>query len=237
MLIDDQIYWYPWQGRGNNCNSYLIKGKKTILVDPGHIYNEFRESCLEILVRQMGADGLRLEEVELILCTHGHPDHVESAGIVREKSGALLAVHRQDDFILEVLEQRYAAVAGKEMPTLKPDFYLGEGELNIGQAEPEQIRVIHTPGHSPGSACFYLPERKTLITGDTVFVNSIGRADLPGGDMDTLGESVAKLAATDGVELLLPGHMDYLAGEEKIRQNFDRIRRIFFGLGARHRMN
>ena len=108
MRIGDGIYWYPWQGRGNNCNSILLKGKKTVLIDPGHIYNEFRESCLEQLARQAAADGFDLKDVELILCTHGHPDHVEAAGILRESSGAQLAVHRQDGFILEALEQRYA---------------------------------------------------------------------------------------------------------------------------------
>lgn len=228
MQITDRIYWYPWRGRGNNCNSYLIKGKKTILVDPGHIYNELRESCLEALVRGMAADGFALDAVELILCTHGHPDHVEAAGIVREKSGALLALHRDDDFILAALEQHYASAAGREMPGLRPDFYLREGELELNGGAPEQIRVIHTPGHSPGSACFYLPGEKALLSGDTVFAGSIGRSDLPGGDFQALGESVSRLAALDGVELLLPGHMNYLAGEDEIRRNFDRIRSIFF---------
>jgi glyoxylase-like metal-dependent hydrolase (beta-lactamase superfamily II) len=229
MRINDRVYAYPWRGRGNNCNSYLYKGKKTVLFDPGHIYNEFRESCLEALARQMAGDGFSLEDIELILCTHAHPDHVEAAGIVRERSGAMVALHRQDEFILEAIERRYASAAGKEIPALRPDFYLREGDLDLGLEQPEQIRVIHTPGHSPGSSCFYLPQQKALITGDTVFVNSIGRFDLPGGDEAVLGESVAKLAGLGEVELLLPGHMGHLAGAEEVRQNFARIRRFFFG--------
>ena len=229
MQISDKIYGYPWRGRGNNCNSYLFKGEKTVLFDPGHIYNEFRESGSDNLARQISADGFKLEEIELILCTHGHPDHVESAGLARERSGAKLAIHRQDEFILEVLEQRYAAAAGKEIPSLKPDFYLQEGALELGTGEKDIIRVICTPGHSPGSVCYYLPQHKVLITGDTVFESSIGRSDLPGGDMNELKQSVAKLAALEDVELLLPGHMGFVSGRDNVRRNFERIRQAFFG--------
>lgn len=229
MKISETVYGYPWRGRGNNCNSYLLKGEKTVLFDPGHIYNEFRESGFETLTRQLSADGFALEDLDLILCTHGHPDHVEAVGMARERSGAQFAIHRQDEFILEVLEQRYAASAGKEMPSLKPDFYLQEGELEVGSGEKELIRVIHTPGHSPGSVCFYIPRLKVLITGDTVFENSIGRSDLPGGDMDDLEQSVAKLAGLEDVELLLPGHMGFVSGAESVKRNFERIRRAFFG--------
>jgi len=229
MRIKGQIYSYPWRGRGNNCNSYLFAGSKKVLFDPGHIVNEFREGCFNHLEKQIEADGFDLKTVDLILCTHGHPDHVEASGLVREKSGAQLAVHRQDEFILNVLEQRYNTVATAGAPSLKPDFYLQEGELELGGAEGDLIRVIHTPGHSPGSVCFYLPEFKTLITGDTIFENSIGRSDFPGGNINELEQSVQKLAALEDVDLLLPGHMGHISGVENVRRNFDRIRRTFFG--------
>lgn len=229
MQISEQVYSYPWRGRGNNCNSYLLKGEKTVLFDPGHIYNEFRESGFNNLVRIMSAEGVKVEEVDLILCTHGHPDHVESAGMARVRSGAQMAIHRQDGFILEVLEQRYAAAAGKEMPSLQPDFYLQEGDLELGARGGSLIQVIHTPGHSPGSVCFYLPEYRVLITGDTIFESSIGRSDLPGGDMDELEQSIIKLAALQDVEVLLPGHMGFVSGRENVQRNFERIRKAFFG--------
>ena len=229
MQINQSLYSYPWQGRGNNCNSYLLRGKKTVLFDPGHIINEFRESGFEQLIRQISADGLKPEEIDLILCTHGHPDHVEAAGKARETSGAKLAIHRQDEFILEVLEQRNDAAYGKKAPSLRPDFYLQEGYLKPASAENDLILVIHTPGHSPGSVCFYLAEHKALITGDTVFEGSIGRSDFPGGDMSELEKSVAKLAALEDVELLLPGHMGCISGKERVRHNFERIQRAFFG--------
>ncbi len=230
MQITEQLYWYPWQGRANNCNSYLFKGKKTILFDPGHIYNELNESCLELLTREMAADGIKLNEIDLVLCTHGHPDHVESAGMIREKSGAKYAIHKDDEFILDAIAQHYAAQKGTEMPSLKPDVFLQEGKLDIGavSSEIDQIEVIHTPGHSPGCVCFYLPDQKALISGDTIFEGSIGRADLPGGNMNTLGQSVEKLSRLEGIEYILPGHMGYVSGASAVKQNFEKIKRFFF---------
>ncbi|MCJ7806708.1 MAG: MBL fold metallo-hydrolase, partial [Clostridia bacterium] len=155
MQLTEQLYWYPWQGQANNCNSYLLKGHQTILFDPGYIYNEFNENCLEMLTRQMTADGINIADIDHILCTHGHPDHVESAGIIREQSEARLAIHQGDQFILEALTQHYVSRTGKELPSLKPDIYLQEGELELstGNSQSDRIEVIHTPGHSPGCVC------------------------------------------------------------------------------------
>ncbi len=230
MQLTEHLYWYPWQGRANNCNSILLKGKQTILFDPGHIYNELNENCLDQLIRDMSADGIKIDDVDLILCTHGHPDHVEAVGTIREQNGARFAVHSNDEFILDAILKHYAAQKGRELPSLKPDYYLEEGKLDLGpvNSQGDQIEVLHTPGHSPGCVCFFLPEHKTLVSGDTIFEGSIGRADLPGGDMHTLGQSVEKLSRLEGVELLLPGHMGHVTGETAVKQNFDQIKRFFF---------
>jgi hydroxyacylglutathione hydrolase len=232
MRLSDRFYAYFWQGYGNNCNSYIYRGEKTVLIDPGHIVNESGERCFETLAGSVSADGLKLEDIELILCTHGHPDHVEAGGLIREQSGdARLAVHREDAFFIEGLEERIAAAGSAKPLSLKPDFYLQQGELKLGsgKAEADRIRVLHTPGHSPGSICFYFSEEKALITGDTVFESSIGRSDLPGGDFAALGRSVALLAGLEEVELILPGHMGPVRGAEAVRRNFELIRRMFFG--------
>ena len=231
MQLTEHLYWYPWQGRANNCNSVLFKGSKTILFDPGHIYNDFNESCLEMLTRQMSADGINLTDIDLIVCTHGHPDHVESAGLIREKSGARIGIHQGDEYIIEALPQLYAAKTGTELPSLKPDFYLDEGDLDPGSGNgaTDRIEVVHSPGHSPGCVCIFLPEHNALISGDTIFEGSIGRTDFPGGDMDAMGQSVEKLSQLEGVELLLPGHMGYIKGAAAVKDNFDRIKRYFFG--------
>ncbi|HSW36276.1 MAG TPA: MBL fold metallo-hydrolase [Candidatus Limnocylindrales bacterium] len=233
MKLTEHLFGYAWQGRANNCNSYLLKGSRTVLFDPGHIYNELRESCLEMLTRQMTADGIDLAEIDLVLCTHGHPDHFEAAGIIREKSGALFGIHQGDQFILDYMAERQATQTGSKMPSLKPDFYLEEGglDLNAGSghnSQDDRIQVLHTPGHSPGCVCFYLPDHQALISGDTIFEGSIGRSDLPGGNMDTLGQSVEKLSQLNGVNYLLPGHMGHVQGATNIKRNFDQIKRYFF---------
>lgn len=231
MRLSDRFYAYFWQGYGNNCNSYIYRGAKTVLIDPGHIVNESGERCFETLTQSISGDGIKLEEIELVLCTHGHPDHVEAAGIIRERSGARLAIHSDDAFFLEGLERRLAARGLPEKISLAPDFFLQEGDLKLGRPEEgaDTIRVLHTPGHSPGAVCFYFPVEKALITGDTVFHSSIGRSDLPGGNIDALARSIASLARLEEVELLLPGHMGPIRGEENIRRNFDLVQRMFFG--------
>lgn len=230
MKLTEKIYSYPWQGRANNCNSYIYRGSKTILFDPGHIYNELKESCLEILNKNMVEDGINLADIELILCTHGHPDHVEAVGLVREKSKAPFGIHQADQFILDAISQHYSSISNQELPSLKPDFYLEEGSLvyNSDNSVSDEVKVITSPGHSPGCVCFYLPEENVLISGDTIFQNSIGRADLPGGDINTLAKSVDKLAKLENVELLLPGHMGYISGAAAVKHNFDQIKRYFF---------
>lgn len=230
MRLMERLYAYFWQGYGNNCNSYLYRGKQLILIDPGHIINESGERALEVLTESIANDGFALEEIELILCTHGHPDHVEAAGAVRQRSGARIGINEKDAFFLEGLEQRARAAGSPETPSLAPDFYLSTGELNSGAGEGESdlIRVLETPGHSPGSVCFHFPEERVLFTGDTVFDGSIGRTDLPGGDFEALGNSVAALSRLDDLELLLPGHMGPVRGAESISRNFEMIRRLFF---------
>lgn len=224
MRLTEKLYYYPWQGRANNCNSYLYNGLHTILFDPGHIMTDLREDCLEMLSGQLAADGFNFSDIDYILCTHGHPDHVESAGIVREKSGARLAMHRADDFMVEMIARHSHRAEG-----LQPDIDLVEGPLLLGEEDDgETLQVLHTPGHSPGCVCFYLPTERALISGDTVFEGSIGRADLPGGDMAVLGRSVEKIARFGGVDTLLPGHMGIVRGAENVEQNLEQIQRMFF---------
>ena len=234
MKLTEKLYWYPWQGMANNCNSYLYKGEQVVLFDPGHIYNDMGENCLDQLINQLSKDGFSVQDIDLILCTHGHPDHVESVGTLRDQSGARFGVHRGDEFILDAIAQHYAAQKGKDLPSLQPDFFLEEGKLDTASSagsdggSGDEFEVIHTPGHSPGCVCFYLPDQKTLVSGDTIFEGSIGRADLPGGDMNTLGQSVDKLSRYDDVEKLLPGHMGYIDGAQGVRQNFEQIKQFFF---------
>ena len=228
MKLTEKLFYYPWQGQGNNCNTYLYAGQKTILIDPGHVQNEFGARCFYMLQESMKEDGFSLNDIDLVLCTHGHPDHCEAATTIQEQNSIHVAMHREEESHMQVLAQFFERMTGKRPPLPSIDIFLDEGTLELGTETLDTIQVFTTPGHSPGSLSFFFPDEKALITGDAVFQGSIGRTDFPDGDLQTLGNSVKKLAALDGVELLLPGHMQIVKGEQAVKRNFEIIQRMFF---------
>ena len=126
----------------------------------------------------------RRVDLKLVLNTHGHSDHLAGNEAVLAATGARLAAHP-------------AAVAGA-------DLLLDEGTVvPVGDST---IEVLYTPGHHPGHVCLHLPG--ALLTGDTLFVTRVGRADLPGSDPEALYRSLKRLAAFSGETLVYPGH-DY----------------------------
>jgi hydroxyacylglutathione hydrolase len=88
--------------------------------------------------------------------------------------------------------------------------------------------VIHSPGHSPGSVCFFWPDEKVLFTGDVVFKGGIGRTDLPGGNGQALKESIKRIATLDA-EYVLSGHGDIVTGKDGVKANFEEIENFWFG--------
>lgn len=111
---------------------------------------------------------------------------------------ALLITHAHPDHVcgVEYLQQQFG---------LSPIILPAEGKLNISQIDFD-IEVIHTPGHKEDAVCYYLPKEKMLFTGDTLFQESIGRTDLPGGDMVTLIRSLKKLVLLPDDIQVYPGH-------------------------------
>ncbi|NMB40821.1 MAG: MBL fold metallo-hydrolase [Firmicutes bacterium] len=228
MQLTERVFFYPWRGRGNNCNSILYAGEKVALIDPGHIRTELGENCQEMLFRQIEQDGFTLENIDLILCTHGHPDHCEAAAAIQEKKPIKVAMHKDDESHTEQMARLLEQMVGTRPAIPRVDLFLQEGELELGPEGEDKIQVLHTPGHSPGSVSFYFPRDKALVTGDAVFYGSIGRTDFPGGSLETLGESVRKLSAIKDVEWLLPGHMQPIKGQDAIAENYKLITRMFF---------
>ena len=229
MQLTNKIYGYPWQGMGNNCNTYLYAGEKTILIDPGHFINEFRENCLVLLLSGMEADGFTPEMIDLIACTHGHPDHCESATVFREKYNTRLAMHKAEEEHMLSMARFLEQMTGQSSKPPAIDIYLQEGDLELGSGENKDIiKLYYTPGHSPGSLSFYFPDEQSLITGDVVFNGSIGRTDFPDGSMELMSRSVDMLSRIEGLEWLLPGHMQLVKGEAAIQRNFVMIKRMFF---------
>ncbi len=225
MRLLPNLYYYLWQGMGNNCNSYLIAGNKLTLIDPGHITNEYGEPCLEQLKDSVKADGFNIDDVELIIITHVHRDHFEAVPLIN-KGKAKTAIYQNEDGYDKLARGPMGRILGLKPLEFKPDIYLIDNEvLNLNGIS---LNVLHTPGHSPESMCLYWAEGKVLITGDVIFMTSVGRTDLPGGDGELLKKSIERLSELD-VEYLLPGHMDIIQGREKVRKNFTFVKNTFFG--------
>jgi hydroxyacylglutathione hydrolase len=178
------------------ANSYIAACSRTgeaVLVDPGGD-----------VARVLGLlePGQR---VVRIFVTHGHIDHVAGGAEAKAATGAPLQIHAADEAWLEALP-RQAEMFGFE-PVRPPavDHHHEDGEaFRVGDLE---ARVLHTPGHSLGSCCLWFPEPKVLFTGDTLFSGSVGRTDLPGGDVDALFRSIREKLFTLGDEgRFYPGH-------------------------------
>ena len=229
VKLAEKFYCYVWQGRGNNCNailwpSVLRGGRPHVLVDPGHAGNELGEPCFDSLAQAMEGDGFKMEDIGLVIATHSHPDHIEATELVVEKSGALFTLSREEDEFYRTMGMTFFQMFGGKSPQVDPSFYLKEGDLSLGAKNDKvAVKVIFTPGHSPGSVSLYLEEEKILISGDVVFAGSIGRTDFPGGNSSLLRKSIDELSKLD-VEYLFPGHStemgSIIAGKDKVRRNF-----------------
>jgi glyoxylase-like metal-dependent hydrolase (beta-lactamase superfamily II) len=216
MLLSDDIHIFLWSDpSANNCNAYFIYGTKKILIDPGHHH------LLEHVRRNLGVLSLSFEDIDVVIITHGHPDHLEG---VRSFNGSstLVVMHELELEFIKNEAPHYVESMG--LKDFEPDILLKAGNLRIGDA---RFQIIHTPGHSPGSFCLYWPDRKALFTGDVVFNQGVGRTDLPGGDGQALKESIRTLSHLD-VEHLLPGHGEPISGRDLVRSNFAEIERVWF---------
>jgi len=246
VRIADNLYFYIWQGQGNNCNSCLLPnvlcgGRSHVIIDPGLVTDELREPCLDSLVKAMENDGFRGEDIGLIINTHAHPDHCGANQALSEKTRkadggkvaqALIALSQEEVEYRREMGKRFGGVAGGIMRGMQfePSFFLAEGELILGNSNGMKLHVLHTPGHSPGSLSFYCPDSKALISGDVVFYGSVGRTDFPGCSAAVLKQSIEKLSMLD-VEYLLPGHStqfgSMVEGKEQVRRNFLAARSFF----------
>lgn len=219
MQIIDNIYGFMWKSMSaNNCNTYLIDGPIRILIDPGHrnLFGHVQQGLMKL--------DLTLEDIGLIICTHAHPDHIEAVQRFK-KTSVLTTLHHKEWHFLKTMAPQVRASIGFNSDSLEPDFFLKEGDISINNVE---LKVIHTPGHSPGSISLYLPAIKLLFTGDLVFKGGIGRTDLPGGNGSLLKESLKKLKEFE-IEWLLPGHGDIISGAEEVRTNFIHLQQLLPG--------
>ncbi len=150
---------------------------KGAVIDPG--------GDADLIVETVQSLGL---DINMILLTHGHIDHIGAVADVQKRVGGEIYMSPADHFLVENAPI-HAAMFGLEVPErFTTEHPLQGGEtLKVGDLE---FSVLSTPGHSPGGLCFYCPMAKRVFVGDTLFMDSIGRSDLPGGDQNQLLDSI-----------------------------------------------
>lgn len=177
------------------CNAYVLSdpgSREATVIDPG----DEAPRILEILKRQ----GLRLKN---ILLTHGHIDHAGGAKDLRDATGAQLMIHKEDLFLYQKIHLQ-ASLFGLPAPPVSDIDRLLEDGIEVGEGA-LRCRVIHTPGHTPGSVSLYFDGK--IFTGDALFMDGIGRTDLWGGSYELLMASIReRLLSLDDATEVYPGH-------------------------------
>jgi glyoxylase-like metal-dependent hydrolase (beta-lactamase superfamily II) len=187
--------------------------KEAVVIDPGCYGPEERKELDDFISTQELT-------VKHLLNTHCHIDHVLGNDHVKEKYKVKLLIHPYDEPVLRAVKtyaSNYGLGAYREA---LPDQFLKEGDtVHFGNTT---LHVLFLPGHSPGHIGFYNREQKMMLSGDVLFEGSIGRTDLPGGDFNTLIDSIhRKLFTLPDEVVVYPGHgRTTTLGEEKISNPF-----------------
>ena len=182
-------------------NCYVASSQETkeaIIIDPGLDFSSEANPILDYIATQ------RLN-VKFIVNTHGHDDHIKGDELFQQKYNIPICIHTLDEHFIKDLEKA----------KFPPNLLLKEGSLiKIGN---ETLKVLHTPGHTPGSIC--LVGEKLVFTGDTLFAGGIGRTDFPGGSMSDMRNSLKKLMQLPLNLLVYPGHGETSIIVEEKRSN------------------
>lgn len=180
-----------------STNCYLVideETKQTVVIDPA--------ACPSYLMGHIKSEGL---QVEAILLTHGHFDHIMGIGDLRREFPVPVYAHEGDrETLLD--PSLNLSISYTDGYTFDGATYVRDGQtLELAGAS---FQVIHTPGHTPGGVCYYLENEKVLFSGDTLFQNSVGRTDFPNSSMSDLIRSLREkvMALPDDVKVY-PGHM------------------------------
>ena len=211
MLVIKRFVFNPFSE-----NTYVVWDEKTnegMVVDPG-CSDSSEEKKLENFIFD------RKIILKYLVITHCHIDHILGCKFIKEKYSPIYLIPNDDlPLLLEAKTQASAFGLEIENPPLPDDYLFEDSNISLGDAE---IKIIFTPGHSPGEHCLYFEKEKFCITGDVLFKNSIGRTDLWRGDYSTLIKSIKnKLFILPDEVVIYPGHGDSSRiGTEKFENPF-----------------
>jgi len=181
-------------------NTYVLYDETTecVIIDPG-CYDIHEQKELAAFIEENHL------HVKALLNTHGHIDHVLGNDYVKDKFKTKLYIHSIDDPVLKAVKVYAGNYGFPQYREAAVDIHLSEDDVvTFGN---QQLKVLFVPGHSPGHVAFYSEENKVVIGGDVLFRNSIGRTDLPGGDYNTLINSIhQKLFSLPDDVVVYPGH-------------------------------
>jgi hydroxyacylglutathione hydrolase len=173
-------------------NCYIVfENNEAVVIDPG--------ADARVILSIIEEKGLHLTH---ILLTHGHFDHIGAVGEIKRQTGALLCIHFDDSDMLKSPDKNLSVFLGGSYITDPADMYLYDGQ--IIETGGMSIRVIATPGHTPGGVCFEMGD--SLFTGDTLFRLSVGRTDFPGSSAAKLSNSLQVLGKLTKNYFVYPGH-------------------------------
>jgi len=194
------------------CNCTIIGDlttKQAIVVDPG--------GDAELLLETLASHELTVRQ---ILHTHAHFDHFLASGTMKAKTGASLALHRDDAFLWDMLEMQCSRFGFHAEAVPPPDQWLDHEEPIAFGTPTLSGQCLHTPGHTPGSMCFHFPSLKLLLGGDTLFRGGIGRTDLWGGDFQQIERSIKdRLYTLDEATQVVAGHGPATSIGDELRNN------------------